>query len=166
MEALLGLVEACFGAEELLARRLGLKTEMVRYLGCLLVVYPLAVLHRQLPSARSRHLMAAVVGFALAFANFGWDALHFLVSSTVPYLLCALAPRQRLMPVAVFVFTLVYISAGHIQRMYFLGGGLGGPVIHWTSPQMLLTLKISSFAWSFYDAHRPAKVRRTFPTIS
>jgi lysophospholipid acyltransferase len=34
-------------------------------------------------------------------------------------------------------------------------GELGGPAIHWTSPQMLLTIKITSFAWSYYDGQKP-----------
>jgi hypothetical protein len=153
MSMLLEPLSWWWGAEVLLARRLGVKPEMVRYLTCLALVYPLAYLHRQLPSTRARHLLAAGAGLALAFANFGLDALHFV--ATVPYLLCWLAPRQRLTPVLSFVFALAYISAGHIQRMYAPGGALGGPVIHWTSPQMLLTIKITSFAWAYYDAHRP-----------
>ncbi|ELR12463.1 MBOAT family protein [Acanthamoeba castellanii str. Neff] len=156
MEALLDPLSWWWVTEELLARRLGVKPEMVRYLTCLALVYPLALLHRQLPSTRARHLLALVAGLALAFANFGLDALHFVISATVPYILCALAPRQRLMPIAVFIFALAYISAGHLQRMY-QSAALGGPVVHWTSPQMLLTVKISSFAWAYYDGHgRPA----------
>jgi lysophospholipid acyltransferase len=96
-----------------------------------------------------------VAGLAMALANFGLDALHFVTSASVCYLLCALAPRQRWMPLVAFLFVLAYISMGHIQRMSFVGGGLGGPIVHWTSPQMLLTIKLSSFTWCCADGHRP-----------
>jgi lysophospholipid acyltransferase len=147
-------------AEAMLARRIGILPVMVRYLACLGLVYPLAALHRAMPSTLTRHLLALGAGLFLAFANFGLDTLHFVVSAGVPYVLCALAPRQRLMPVAVFVFSIVYIGLGHIQRMYFYVGPdganpLGGPVVHWTSPQMLLIIKITAFAWSVHDGHRP-----------
>lgn len=144
--------------EVVLAQYLKLKPEMVRYLTCLVLLYPLALLHRQLPSTGVRHVVSLVAGLGLAWANFGGDTLHFVASSGVAYLMCMAAPRQPMMPACVFLWVLGYISWGHIQRMYMPGGDFGGPVVHWTSPQMLLTIKITSFAWAYHDAQRSPAV--------
>jgi lysophospholipid acyltransferase len=45
-----------------------------------------------------------------------------------------------------------YLSASHIYRLYvdYLGWSLD-----YTGPQMVLTLKLTAFAWSYYDGTRP-----------
>jgi len=118
----------------------------------LLLAYPLALLHRNIPTATARHAMALLVGFTYALSIFRADVIHFILSSGVAYLLAKITPTYS--PKLVFFWAMAYISYGHIARMY-LTPELGGPAVHWTSPQMLLTIKITSFAWAYHDGQKP-----------
>jgi lysophospholipid acyltransferase len=63
------------------------------------------------------------------------------------------------MPKVVFAFLLSYICGSHLYRMYvdYMGWSLD-----FTGPQMLLTIKLSAFAYNVADGRNLAKI--TAPT--
>ncbi|KYQ90954.1 60S ribosomal protein L5 [Tieghemostelium lacteum] len=64
-----------------------------------------------------------------------------------------LMPKNtKMAPVTVFVFSMLYLSVSHWYRMYV---DYKGWALDYTGPQMVLTLKLTSFAWNLYDGTRP-----------
>lgn len=60
------------------------------------------------------------------------------------------------MPKAVFAFMLAYMCGSHLYRMYvdYMGWSLD-----FTGPQMLLTIKLTAFAYNVYDGRMLAKLQ-------
>ena len=75
------------------------------------------------------------------------------------YLICALAPKKTIGPLA-FLFVMGYMIGAHAYRMYvsYLTG-----VFDFTGTQMVLTMKLTSFAWNYYDG--TADNKNVFPDV-
>jgi len=110
-----------------------------------------------LPSKELKHLFSLLVGLALVQWIFGPDWIHSLLSSAVTYLICALAPKKYI-HVLVFVWVMGYMTGAHAYRMYvsYLSG-----IFDFTGTQMVLTMKLTSFAYNLYDG--TADRERVFP---
>ena len=121
------------------------------------MAYPFAALLRVLPGKHLKHLVSALGGVFVAQWVFGPDWVHSLISSSVTYLICALAPR-KLCPLIVFVWVMGYMTGAHVYRMYvsYLSG-----VFDFTGTQMVLTMKLTSFAYNLYDG--TADRKNVFP---
>ncbi len=52
------------------------------------------------------------------------------------------------MPYVVFLFTMVYLSVSHVFRMHF---DFMGYSADYTGPQMVITMKLTQFAFQIYD---------------
>lgn len=89
---------------------------------------------------------------------YGTDWIHSFVSSAVTYLICALAPRKYA-HILVFVWAMGYMTGSHLYRMYtsYMSG-----VFDFTGTQMVLTMKLTSFAYNLYDGTYDRK--RVFDT--
>jgi lysophospholipid acyltransferase len=59
-------------------------------------------------------------------------------------------------PRLVFAVTLAHLSLSHIFRMLV---DYGGWQLDYTGPQMVLVIKLTSFAYNLYDGTRLDKVR-------
>eukprot|EP01114_Cavostelium_apophysatum_P014464 TRINITY_DN3766_c0_g1_i1.p1 TRINITY_DN3766_c0_g1~~TRINITY_DN3766_c0_g1_i1.p1 ORF type:complete len:458 (+),score=43.09 TRINITY_DN3766_c0_g1_i1:212-1585(+) len=117
----------------------------------LIIVFPLAFIHRRLHDVTTKHCFSLLSGLFLAFFMFGWDSLHFFVSSTV-VLLIVRTLNWRISPYIAFFYCLVHLSYGHLCRMqhsYLIY------TIDWSLPQMMLTCKLTSFAWDYHDGQIP-----------
>ncbi|KAL6066026.1 Lysophospholipid acyltransferase [Balamuthia mandrillaris] len=135
-----------------IADLMGGKAEQVLYLALLLLAYPLSLVHRFLiPSATGRHVFGLACGLLFAWTAFQYDIVHFFATATGVYCLCRFVPGKTA-PILALLFALFYLSFGHLWRMYEAHTDR-----HWSSPQMLITIKITSFAWSYYDGQRPAE---------
>jgi MBOAT, membrane-bound O-acyltransferase family len=90
---------------------------------------------------------------------FGPDWVHSLISSGVTYLICAIAPRNYC-PMLVFLWAMGYMTGSHVYRMYvsYLSG-----VFDFTGTQMVLTMKLTSFAYNLYDGTYDRK--NVFPEV-
>jgi lysophospholipid acyltransferase len=58
------------------------------------------------------------------------------------------------MPWIVFTFVMGHLTVNHIIRTIY---GLSYETIEITGPQMVLTMKLTTFAWNVYDGRRPAE---------
>lgn len=110
-------------------------------------VYPLAAIMCALPNKNLKHLMSFLVGFVLVQWIFGPDWIHTFASSLGTYLICALFPR-KISPRVAFLWAMGYMTLSHMYRMYvsYLSG-----IFDFTGTQMVLTMKLTSFAYNLYD---------------
>ncbi|KAG5188593.1 MBOAT, membrane-bound O-acyltransferase family-domain-containing protein [Tribonema minus] len=119
----------------------------LQYLVLLLAGYPLAVIFAKLPSPTLKHAYSCLVGLWMMQNIFLSQWIHSFISAMVTYIL-VLALPNKIMPKVVFAFLLSYICGSHIYRMYvdYMGWSLD-----FTGPQMLLTIKLSAFAYNVAD---------------
>ena len=75
--------------------------------------------------------------------------MHGVVSATVTYLICLMAPRKHV-HVYVFVWAMGYMTLSHLYRMTFF---YMVDQFDFTRTQMVLTMKLTSFAFNLYDGH-------------
>lgn len=140
-----------------LAAVVGIPLDQLRYVLCLFLAYPLAVLFRMLPThaITLKHVFNFVVGLFFAFfvLESGW--IHSAITCVITYGLV----RGGSSPKVVFVFNMVYITASHCYRMYvdFMGWSLD-----FTGPQMLLVIKFTSFAYDYDDGQTGDPTRQKF----
>ena len=130
-----------------LSASIGLGSDQLRYILCLFAAYPLAVVYKMLPGASFKHLMDVVVGISMAQFVLGSGWIHSFISSLITFLLVKFGPPKHA-PVLVFVFNMLYMSASHIYRLYV---DYMGWTLDFTGPQMLLVIKLTSFAYNYYD---------------
>lgn len=110
-------------------------------------MYPVSAILRHTPGSQLKHTLSVVVGVALMQWIYGPDWIHSFVTSAGTYLLCLFVPR-RYCPTVVFVFVMGYMVGAHLYRMYvsYLSG-----IFDFTGTQMVLTMKLTSFAYNLYD---------------
>uniref|UniRef100_A0AAV1TL02 Lysophospholipid acyltransferase n=1 Tax=Peronospora matthiolae TaxID=2874970 RepID=A0AAV1TL02_9STRA len=130
-----------------LSASIGLGSDQLRYVLCLFAAYPLAVVYKLLPGASLKHVMDVVVGISMAQFVLGSGWIHSFISSLITFLLVKFGPPKHA-PVLVFVFNMLYMSASHIYRLYV---DYMGWTLDFTGPQMLLVIKLTSFAYNYYD---------------
>eukprot|EP01095_Lingulamoeba_sp_RSL-Kostka_P013400 TRINITY_DN5556_c0_g1_i1.p1 TRINITY_DN5556_c0_g1~~TRINITY_DN5556_c0_g1_i1.p1 ORF type:complete len:491 (+),score=79.77 TRINITY_DN5556_c0_g1_i1:91-1563(+) len=131
--------------------------EMIRIATVLFGQYPIALIHRHvLKTTQQRHLFSLCIGLFLAFFCFRWDALHFFFSSLVIYLICWKVPTKHI-TTAAFIFSFAYLSVGHFNRQYYQYLKY---TLNWSTTQMLLLIKLTSFACSFADGHSEKPIDR------
>ncbi|EFA78146.1 membrane bound O-acyl transferase family protein [Heterostelium album PN500] len=131
----------------------GFPLDQVKFVLCMLFSYPMAMVLRSLPNASTKHMMSIALGiFYCHFSLGAFSWIHSFASSLVCYIMVSVLPR-RVSHIWVFVFAMAYLSISHWYRMYT---DYMGWTMDFTSPQMVLTLKLTSFAWNLYDGSRPA----------
>ncbi|KAH7484303.1 hypothetical protein KRP22_005476 [Phytophthora ramorum] len=130
-----------------LSASLGLGSDQLRYVLCLFAAYPLAVVYKLLPGGSLKHLMDVVTGVCMAQFVLGSGWVHSFVSALVTYVLVKFGPSKHA-PGMVFLFNMLYMSASHIYRLYV---DYMGWTLDFTGPQMLLVIKLTSFAYNYYD---------------
>lgn len=130
-----------------LSSSLGLASDQLAYVLCLFAAYPLALVYNLLPSASLKHLVDVLLGVSMAQFVLGAQWVHSLLSALTTYLLVRFGPAKYA-PYLVFAFNMLYMSASHIYRLYV---DYMGWTLDFTGPQMLLVIKLSSFAYNYYD---------------
>lgn len=75
-----------------------LPDDQERLIVCFLIAYPLAAVHRVLPSTSLRHLFSIVIGSVFSVWLFEWHSLHFIFTSVVVYVLLAVPINFSLLP--------------------------------------------------------------------
>ena len=78
---------------------------------------------------------------------YGSDWLHGIISSLVTYLICLVAPRKHV-HLYVFGWAMGYMTFSHLYRMIFY---YMVDQFDFTRTQMVLTMKLTSFAYNLYD---------------
>ena len=122
-------------------------------------VYPFSIILYNLPSKTLKHAFSFIVGFVLVQWIFGPDWIHTFITGLGTYLICALLPA-KFQPRVAFIFVMGYMVGAHIYRMYvsYMSG-----LFDFTGTQMVLTMKLTSFAYNMYDGTYDKK--NVFPEI-
>eukprot|EP00903_Cladosiphon_okamuranus_P019810 g18207.t1 len=133
-----------------LADSIGLDAGTMKYVLLLLLAYPLAAVFVSLPNATTKHVFSIFFGVWTMQFVFYAQWIHSFISSAVAYLMVLVLPN-RYMPHMVFIFVLGYVCMSHIYRAYedYMGWSLD-----FTGPQMVLTIKLSSFAYNVWDGRK------------
>ncbi|EGC40111.1 hypothetical protein DICPUDRAFT_52171 [Dictyostelium purpureum] len=130
----------------------GFPADQIKTVICLLASYPFAYLLRKLPNANLKHMLNIFLGIAYCTWSLGqWSWVHSFISSLISYGLLMVLPR-RYSQLVVFAFCLGYLSVSHIYRIWT---DYMGWTLDFTGPQMILTLKLTSFAWNLSDGSKP-----------
>ncbi|OWZ07682.1 Lysophospholipid acyltransferase [Phytophthora megakarya] len=125
----------------------GVPLDQLRFVVCLLTAYPLAIVVRKFPSTTAKHWLHICIGISIAQFVYGAGWLHSLLSSLITYaLVCILPPKHT--PFVVFLTNMMYVAALHIHRMRvnYMGWSMDS-----TASQMLLLIKLTSFAFNYHD---------------
>lgn len=142
------------------AASLGMDLTLIKYTLSLFLAYPFAALMFAVPGKNLKHLISFLVGFVMVQWIFGPDWIHTFASSLGTYLICALLPR-KISPRVAFVWAMGYMTLSHMYRMYvsYLSG-----IFDFTGTQMVLTMKLTSFAFNLYDGtYDKERVFKTYP---
>ncbi|KII96053.1 hypothetical protein PLICRDRAFT_151169 [Plicaturopsis crispa FD-325 SS-3] len=140
-----------------LASATGASLDQVKLISCLLISYPLGSLFIRIPSSQPalKHL------FNLAIALFYfvpvlqcYSALLQLLASVIGTYIIARTVTGPRMPWITFVFVMGHLTINHIIRAMF---SLSYETFEVTGPQMVLTMKLTTFAWNVWDGRRPVE---------
>lgn len=135
------------------AELVGMDVETVSYVLGMFVCYPLGLIMLQIPYGMPRHLFSFLLGAFLLQFTLGVQWIHQLISSLIAYAMILLLPRKTL-KLALPVFAMAYMCAGHLHRQYinYLGWDLD-----FTGTQMVLTQKLYMIGFNLYDGELLAK---------
>lgn len=144
------------------AEAVGFPADQLRALLCFALAYPLADALRRLGSPAAKHCLNVVVGVGMAQLVYGSQWLLSLASAVVTYALLLVAPAH-LAPRLVFVFNMGFLAALHLYRMHvdYMGWSMDA-----TASQMLLLIKLTSFAYNYYDGTAGAAAAQSDETDS
>lgn len=132
---------------------LGMSLTLIKYTLALFLVYPFSAVLYAIPNKNVKHFFSFAVGFFLMQWIYGPDWIHSFISSLGTYLICALFP-SRSQHIVVFLWVMGYMTASHAYQMY--NGYMSG-VFDFTGTQMVLTMKLTSFAFNLFDGTADAK---------
>ncbi|KZP15136.1 MBOAT-domain-containing protein [Athelia psychrophila] len=134
----------------------GAPLDQVKLITCLLVSYPLGSLFIRIPASQPhmKHLFSVVVTliYLLPVLKMYSAFLQLLGSVLGTYLIAAFVKGPN-MPWIVFGFTMGHLLINHIIRAHY---NISYETFEITGPQMVLTMKLSTFAWNVWDGRRPA----------
>eukprot|EP00754_Rhynchopus_humris_P037831 Rhum_TRINITY_DN2043_c0_g1::Rhum_TRINITY_DN2043_c0_g1_i1::g.5440::m.5440/K13517/MBOAT1_2; lysophospholipid acyltransferase 1/2 len=127
----------------------GLSPDMIKFMGCLLLSFPVSYLQGTVvPAGTLRHLWSVFFGVATSLVCFAEDSIHPLLSAAIAYVLMRVFPTQ---PLIVMIATVVHMSCAHLYSFWFEYGAWN---IDYTMAQMVLMVKLQTLSWSVADGHR------------
>eukprot|EP00934_Nitzschia_sp_Nitz4_P001323 Nitzschia sp. Nitz4//scaffold101_size76361//54329//56023//NITZ4_005609-RA/size76361-augustus-gene-0.2-mRNA-1//1//CDS//3329532179//1323//frame0 len=135
------------------ADMIGMDIETVSYVLGLFSCYPLGLIMSQIPYGMPRHIFSFLLGSFLLQFTLGVQWIHQLISSLIAYAMILILPR-KVLKLALPVFAMAYMCAGHLHRQYinYLGWDLD-----FTGVQMVLTQKLYMVGFNLYDGEQLAK---------
>lgn len=105
------------------------------------------VLHPSKATTTTRHLYALTFGILIGYFCFGTQAVHLVILPALCYLIIHTQSPHR-MHGTVLAVALLYLSCLHIYRQIYDYGMYGLDI---TGPLMVITQKVTSFAFSLHD---------------
>ena len=122
---------------------------VIKYTVSLFIVYPFAGILRLIPSKYDtiKHLYSCVIGILFVQWVYGSDWIHSFCSSLITYIICKLVPNKYC-GIVVFFFGMGYMTLCHWYAMYT---SYMSYIFDFTGTQMVLTMKLTSFAYNYYD---------------
>lgn len=141
-----------------LVAKTGASLDQVKLITCLLVSYPLATLFIRIPSSQPtlKHVFNIAVAsfYFVPVLNQGWPFLLLLGDVLATYFI-ALTVQGPRMPWIVFGFNMSHLFWNHVDRA--LHGDPFDGSYNITGPQMVLVMKLTTFAWNAWDGRRPVE---------
>ena len=139
----------------------GLTDDVVRFLLCCLANVPLGfvfytLLVRNAAMPRNLvHIVSIGIGvfqLVFCFGPYGW--VHLFLSSTVAMLFMHFLPKTLGVRLT-WLWAIGYLSYLHIDRML---EDYGGYKLDVSGPQMVVTIKLTAYAWNILDGHLSSKL--------
>lgn len=149
---------------EKLSEATGQDVETLEYILGMFICYPLGLIMTSLPYGKIRHLFSFLLGAFLLQFTLGVQWIHQLITSLVAYA-CFLILPAKLNTYVVPFFVVAYVTLGHLHRQYinYLGYDMD-----FTGAQMVIVIKLYSFAFNLYDGEliRKAKDKDSIPRVT
>ncbi|KAK0242261.1 endoplasmic reticulum protein [Armillaria nabsnona] len=140
-----------------LAQAAGASIDQIKLISCLLIAFPLGSVFVRIPSSQPhlKHLfnIAIAVFFFLPVLQIPHAFFQLLASIVAAYAIARYHTGPS-MPWIVFVVTMGHLTVNHTIR-YLQAQSYETMDI--TGPQMVLTMKLTTFAWNVYDGRRPVQ---------
>ncbi|KAK0191425.1 endoplasmic reticulum protein [Armillaria mellea] len=131
-----------------LAQAAGASVDQIKLISCLLIAFPLGSVFVRIPSSKPhlKHVfnIAIAVFFFLPVLQIPHAFFQLLASVVAAYAIARYHTGPS-MPWIVFVHTIRYFQAQSYETVDITG------------PQMVLTMKLTTFAWNVYDGRRPVQ---------
>ncbi|KAL5530551.1 ALE1 [Sanghuangporus sanghuang] len=140
-----------------LADSLSASVDQVKLISCLLISYPLGSVFIRLPSQNhaAKHLFnIGVTLFYMGAVLNLWSAFLQLLGSVLATYFISKHMKGSNMPWVVFFIVMGHLMVNHVIRSL---SNLSYETVEITGPQMVLTMKLTTFAWNVYDGRRPAE---------
>ncbi|PCH41333.1 MBOAT-domain-containing protein [Wolfiporia cocos MD-104 SS10] len=138
------------------ASAVGASVDQVKLISCLLISYPLGSVFIRIPVTcpNWRHFFnVAITSFYLLPVLNMWTAyLQLLADVLITYFLAARV-KSSYMPWVVFAIIMGHLTTNHVIRALY---SLSYETFEITGPQMVLTMKLTTFAFNVLDGRRPA----------
>ncbi|CAE7187411.1 unnamed protein product [Rhizoctonia solani] len=135
---------------------LGAPADQIKLIFCLLVAYPLSTIYVRLPknNLQIKYVYNITVSmfFLIPILRLYWGTVHLLASSGFTYFAAKTIKSQN-MPWIVFAFVMAHLLVNHAYRTAYLTLD----DIEITGTQMVLVIKLSTFAWNIHDGRQPAE---------
>ncbi|KAI0650143.1 MBOAT-domain-containing protein [Trametes meyenii] len=144
---------------EPIADTTGASVDQIKLIFCLLFSYPLGSVYIRIPASRPelKHIFSLAITFfyLMLVLQLYVGTIQLLISVSGAYYLAQKVQTSR-MPWLVFLFTMSHLTINHIIRTLDQYAG-GYESIEISGPQMVLTMKLTTFAWNVFDGRRPAE---------
>ncbi|KAH9483154.1 Lysophospholipid acyltransferase [Psilocybe cubensis] len=137
-----------------LANAVGASVDQIKLISCLLIAYPLASIFVRIPSSQPalRHLYSIVVALLFFFPVLQiYSAFFQLLGSILATYFVTKYDKSSRMPWVVFTIVMGHLTVNHVIRAIY---GFSYETMEVTGPQMVLTMKLTTFAWNVYDGRR------------
>lgn len=123
------------------------------------MAYPLGSVYVRVPYTNTtlRHLFSITVSlfFLLVVFHLNNGVAQLVAESAFTYVI-AYSVKGRAMPWIVFVVAMGHLMVNHVIRAM---NNIGYDTIEITGSQMVLTMKLTTFAWNVFDGRQPEAVR-------
>ncbi|KAG0360206.1 lysophospholipid acyltransferase [Gamsiella multidivaricata] len=153
------MLDSFFGS---LSEAVSFPEDQLRCLSTLLLAYPLAFAFRLLPynNPNLKHLVSVLTSFFLLVVVVDdlVGLMHLLGSSIAVWRIMG-SVKGKWGPRIVFMGVMIHMSVSHLMRQFH---DYRGYKLDHTGPQMILTMKLTSWALSVHDGRRnpkPCKIR-------
>ncbi|PAV20812.1 MBOAT-domain-containing [Pyrrhoderma noxium] len=136
-----------------LADSLGASVDQIKLISCLLISYPLGSVFIRLPKNHTvKHAfnIGVTMFYLLGMLNL-WSGVAQLLGSILATYYVAKNVKGPSMPWIVFCIVMGHLMANHIIRAIF---NWSYETFEITGPQMVLTMKLTTFAWNVYDGRQ------------
>ncbi|KAG9219407.1 hypothetical protein CCMSSC00406_0005301 [Pleurotus cornucopiae] len=138
-----------------LASLVGASVDQVKLILCLLSAYPLGSVFIRIRSKPAKHAfnIAITLFYLFPVLHLYWGFVQLLGDILATYFV-ARNVRGPMMPWIVFTLIMGHLLINHIIRAM---NGMSYETVEISGAQMVLTMKLTTFAWNVWDGTRPTE---------